>query len=148
MPFADAVAPHAVRVGTCVPAQDLPLLFGMRDGVDAAHELPLLHSPTMMAGAVPKRWGGKSRPPARCAAAGGSESPMLVTTKEMLLDAQKNHYAVGAFNVENLEFVMAVLAAAEETKSPVIMQTTSGTIKMTGLKLFSFSGSEARGRKA
>ncbi len=32
---------------------------------------------------------------------------MLVTTKEMLLDAQKNHYAVGAFNVENLEFVMA-----------------------------------------
>ncbi|WP_317299633.1 class II fructose-bisphosphate aldolase, partial [Collinsella tanakaei] len=54
---------------------------------------------------------------------------MLVTTKEMLLDAQKNHYAVGAFNVENLEFVMAVLAAAEETKSPVIMQTTSGTIK-------------------
>ena len=38
---------------------------------------------------------------------------MLVTTKEMLLDAQKNHYAVGAFNVENLEFVMAVLAAAE-----------------------------------
>ena len=43
---------------------------------------------------------------------------MLVTTKEMLLDAQKNHYAVGAFNIENLEFVMAVLAAAEETKSP------------------------------
>lgn len=61
---------------------------------------------------------------------------MLVTTKEMLLDAQKNHYAVGAFNVENLEFVMAVLAAAEETKSPVIMQTTSGTIKMTGLDYF------------
>ena len=61
---------------------------------------------------------------------------MLVTTKEMLLDAQKNHYAVGAFNVENLEFVMAVLAAAEETKSPVIMQTTSGTIKKTGLDYF------------
>lgn len=63
-------------------------------------------------------------------------SLMLVTTKEMLLDAQKNHYAVGAFNVENLEFVMAVLAAAEETKSPVIMQTTSGTIKKTGLDYF------------
>ena len=61
---------------------------------------------------------------------------MLVTTKEMLLDAQKNHYAVGAFNVENLEFVMAVLDAAEQTKSPVIMQTTSGTIKMTGLDYF------------
>lgn len=61
---------------------------------------------------------------------------MLVTTKEMLLAAQKNHYAVGAFNVENLEFVMAVLAAAEETKSPVIMQTTPGTIKTAGLDYF------------
>ena len=61
---------------------------------------------------------------------------MLVTTKEMLLDAQKNHYAVGAFNVENLEFVMAVLAAAEETKSPVIMQTTPGTVKFAGLDYF------------
>ena len=61
---------------------------------------------------------------------------MLVTTKEMLLDAQKNHYAVGAFNVENIEFVMAVLAAAEETKSPVIMQTTPGTIKTAGLDYF------------
>lgn len=61
---------------------------------------------------------------------------MLVTTKEMLLDAQKNHYAVGAFNVENLEFVMAVLAAAEETQSPVIMQTTPGTIKTAGLDYF------------
>lgn len=61
---------------------------------------------------------------------------MLVTTKEMLLDAQKNHYAVGAFNVENLEFVMAVLAAAEKTESPVIMQTTPGTIKTAGLDYF------------
>ena len=61
---------------------------------------------------------------------------MLVTTKEMLLDAQKNHYAVGAFNIENLEFVMAVLAAAEETKSPVIMQTTPGTVKSAGLDYF------------
>ena len=61
---------------------------------------------------------------------------MLVTTKEMLLDAQKNHYAVGAFNIENLEFVMAVLAAAEETHSPVIMQTTPGTVKTAGLDYF------------
>ena len=61
---------------------------------------------------------------------------MLVTTKEMLLDAQKNHYAVGAFNIENLEFVMAVLDAAEETKSPVIMQTTPGTVKTAGLDYF------------
>ncbi|MDO4428169.1 MAG: class II fructose-bisphosphate aldolase [Atopobiaceae bacterium] len=61
---------------------------------------------------------------------------MLVTTKEMLLDAQANHYAVGAFNIESLEFVMAVLAAAEETKSPVIMQTTTGTVKYAGLDYF------------
>ena len=36
----------------------------------------------------------------------------LVTTKELLLDAQKNGYAVGAFNVENMEMVQAVVAAA------------------------------------
>ena len=64
---------------------------------------------------------------ARCPDAGEGEEQTLmalVTTEKMLKDAQAGHYAVGAFNVENLEFVMAVLAAAEETKSPVIMQTT------------------------
>ena len=61
---------------------------------------------------------------------------MLVTTKEMMLEAQKGHYAIGAFNIENLEFVMAVLAAAEEKKSPVIMQTTPGTVKYAGLDYF------------
>lgn len=61
---------------------------------------------------------------------------MLVTTKEMLQDAQANHYAVGAFNVENLEFVMAVIAAAEERRSPVIMQTTPGTVKYASLDYF------------
>ena len=53
----------------------------------------------------------------------------LVTTKELLLDAQKNGYAVGAFNVENMEMVQAVIAAAEELRSPVIMQTTPSTLK-------------------
>ena len=61
---------------------------------------------------------------------------MLVTTMEMLKEARKNHYGVGVFNVENLEFVMAILAAAEETKSPVITQTTPGTIKSAGLDYF------------
>ena len=61
---------------------------------------------------------------------------MLVTTKEMLLDAQAGHYAVGAFNVENLEFVMAVIKAAEDKKSPVIMQTTPGTVKYANLDYF------------
>lgn len=60
----------------------------------------------------------------------------LVTSKELLLDAQKGGYAVGAFNVENMEMVMAVLAAAEETSSPVIMQTTPGTIRFAGLDYY------------
>ena len=38
----------------------------------------------------------------------------LVTTNEMLKKAQAGHYAVGAFNVENMEMVMAVIKAAEE----------------------------------
>ena len=60
----------------------------------------------------------------------------LVTTKKMLLDAQKNGYAVGAFNVENMEMVMAVVSAAEETKSPVIMQTTPSTVKYADFDYF------------
>ena len=60
----------------------------------------------------------------------------LVTTKQMLLDAQKGNYAVGAFNVENMEMVQAVVAAAEELKSPVIMQTTPSTIKYASPEMF------------
>ena len=60
----------------------------------------------------------------------------LVTSKELLIDARKNGYAVGAFNVENMEMVMAVAAAAEETDSPVIMQTTPKTVKYAGLDYF------------
>ena len=60
----------------------------------------------------------------------------LVTTKQMLLDAQAGNYAVGAFNVENMEMVMAVMEAAEELKSPVIMQTTPSTVKYAGLDFF------------
>ena len=61
---------------------------------------------------------------------------MLVSSKELLLDAKKNKYAVGAFNVENMEMVIAVLNAAEETRSPVIMQTTPGTIKYAGADFY------------
>lgn len=60
----------------------------------------------------------------------------LVTTKELLMDAQKNGYAVGAFNVENMEMVQAVIAAAEELRSPVIMQTTPSTLKYADPELF------------
>ena len=48
----------------------------------------------------------------------------LVTSEKMLSDAQKGVYAVGAFNVENMEMAKAVIAAAEEMRSPVMLQTT------------------------
>ncbi len=60
----------------------------------------------------------------------------LVTTKQLLSDAQKNGYAVGAFNVENMEMVQAVVAAAEELHSPVIMQTTPSTVKYADVEYF------------
>ena len=61
---------------------------------------------------------------------------MLVRSTELLLDAQKNGYAVGAFNVENMEMVQAVIADAEELQSPVIMQTTPSTLKYADADYF------------
>lgn len=60
----------------------------------------------------------------------------LVTSKEMLLKAQEGCYAVGAFNVENMEMIQAVIAAAEELKSPVIIQTTPSTVKYANLEYY------------
>ncbi len=52
----------------------------------------------------------------------------LVSTKQLLLDARQNNYALGAFNVENMEMAQAVVAAAQQMRAPVIVQTTSGTL--------------------
>lgn len=71
----------------------------------------------------------------------------LVTTKQLLLDAQKGGYAIGAFNVENMEMVQAVVAAAEELKSPVIMQTTPSTIKYADMSYF-YANVKAAAEKA
>ena len=60
----------------------------------------------------------------------------LVTTKQLMLDAQKNHYAIGAFNAENMEMVQAIIAAAEEMHAPVIVQTTPGTLKYASPSTF------------
>ena len=60
----------------------------------------------------------------------------LVTSEQMILNAQKGGYAVGAFNVENMEMVMAVIAAAEELNAPVMMQTTPSTVKYAGLDMY------------
>jgi len=60
----------------------------------------------------------------------------LVTTSQILSDARNGRYAVGAFNVENMEMVMAVIQAAEELNAPVILQTTPSTVKYAGLDLY------------
>lgn len=62
---------------------------------------------------------------------------MLVTGNEILLDAQKNNYAVGAFNVNNMEIVQAIIQAAEETRSPVIIQASQGGINYAGIEFVS-----------
>lgn len=54
----------------------------------------------------------------------------------MLLDAQAGGYAVGAFNAENMEMVQAIIAAAEEIKAPVMIQTTPSTVKYASLALY------------
>lgn len=57
---------------------------------------------------------------------------MLVTGKEILDHANKNNYAVGAFNIVDMEMLQAVIAAAEEEKSPVFVQTTEGALSYAG----------------
>lgn len=65
---------------------------------------------------------------------------MLVTGKELLLDAQKKGYAVGAFNINNMEIIQAIIEAAEETNSPVILQASQGGIKYAGIEYISALG--------
>ena len=54
---------------------------------------------------------------------------MLVSAKEMLTKAKKGHYAVGQFNINNLELTKAILQTAEELKSPVILGVSEGAGK-------------------
>jgi len=58
---------------------------------------------------------------------------MLVTNKELLQRAKREAYAVGAFNIQNLESLLAVVEASEEERSPVIVAVTPGAIKYAGL---------------
>ena len=53
----------------------------------------------------------------------------LVTTKEMFEKAYKGHYAVGAFNINNMEIIQAITEAAAEVKSPVVLQVSAGARK-------------------
>lgn len=57
----------------------------------------------------------------------------LVSVDSLLKEAKKGGYAVGAFNCNNMEIVQAIIAAAEQEKSPVIIQASQGAIKYAGL---------------
>ena len=60
---------------------------------------------------------------------------MLVSAEEMLKKAKAGHYAVGQFNINNLEWTKAVLLTAQELNSPVILGVSEGAGKyMTGFK--------------
>lgn len=61
---------------------------------------------------------------------------LIRSTKEMLEKAKAGGYAVAAFNAENMEMVQAIVEAAEELKAPVIIQTTSGTLKYATPELY------------
>lgn len=54
---------------------------------------------------------------------------MLVTTKEMFEKSMKEKFAIGAFNVNNMEIIQAIVDAAAKQNSPVILQASSGAIK-------------------
>jgi fructose-bisphosphate aldolase class II len=58
---------------------------------------------------------------------------MLLTNKEILASAMAGKYAVGAFNIHNLESLLAVVTAAQEENSPVIVAVTPSAIKYAGL---------------
>lgn len=68
---------------------------------------------------------------------------MLVSGKDILLHAQKNNYAVGAFNVNNMEIVQAIADAAEELQAPVIMQASQGGIKYAGIEYVAALGKKS-----
>ena len=57
----------------------------------------------------------------------------LVTTKEMFKKSMDEGFAIGAFNVNNMEIIQAIVDAASEAKSPVILQASSSAIKYAGI---------------
>src|SRR5690625_6047173 len=56
----------------------------------------------------------------------------IQNTKDMLIKARKEGYAVPAFNIHNLETIQTVVEAAVEMKSPVILAATAGTMNYAG----------------
>lgn len=60
----------------------------------------------------------------------------LVSSRELLLAAQRGAYAVGAFNAENLEMAQAIIAGAQAVNAPVMLQTTAGTLRYASPAVF------------
>ena len=58
----------------------------------------------------------------------------LINTKSMFKKAYMGHYAIGAFNVCNMESVQGIALACKETQSPVIFQVSPGAQKYAGIK--------------
>lgn len=59
----------------------------------------------------------------------------LVSSKELLEKARKEHYAIPAFNVNNMEMALAIGEAIEEKNAPVILQVSQGNIKYAGIEM-------------
>lgn len=58
----------------------------------------------------------------------------LVTSKDMFEKSMKEHFAIGAFNVNNMEIVQAIVKAAADENSPIILQASSSAIKYAGIE--------------
>lgn len=58
----------------------------------------------------------------------------LVTTKEMFKKAYEGGYAIGAFNINNMEIIQGIVEAAKEEKSPVILQVSASALKYANPK--------------
>ena len=59
---------------------------------------------------------------------------MYCNTKQMLLDARKNSYAVGAFNISNMEFAQSVIEASLESNQDVIIQASESACNYAGME--------------
>lgn len=59
----------------------------------------------------------------------------LVNMKDLLLKAQKGNYAVGSFSIANMEMILGVIKAAEETKSPIILQIAQVRLNHSPLEI-------------
>lgn len=74
---------------------------------------------------------------------------MFTNTKKMLIDARKNGYAIGAFNIINLETIKSAVQSSQETNCPLILGASESAIKYAGLEnLVSIVRNETKNAKA